>query len=432
MEGRQLLSLGFQEFPLAAPAANQFVQVHDIALESSGKIAFASTVYGPPPTGLDLSDVHGDGGLRNRLRVAITLLHPEGNASRSAIFGLVPGPDGNLWGIAGASPARLNPDGSITIVPIAQNSFAQAIAPGKDGAMWFTEPLHARPTGAATGRRSGGSPRGVRITEYPLLPSNAALPDQIVAGPDGAMWFTLNDFGQGSAAPRIGRITTLGAVTEYALPNPSTRPHAITVGPDGNLWFTAQGTAANAAPTQNTGSNFIGKITPSGQVTEYPLPPQVDAQSQAFVLGGITAGPDGAVWFTEPQSGHLGRIDPGTGSVTELAVPTIASAPNDIADPGHRRGRCGLHRATQQSGRPLSRPGPDLGVSLDGCRCRGRLRDRNHGGDVHRWHPRRERLVLGDHRLGRRHGHSGVDPAAAAVATWSWAAMRIPSPVRMP
>jgi virginiamycin B lyase len=362
MEGRQLLSLGFQEFPLATPAANQFVQVHDIALESSGKIAFASTVYGPPAMGSQYPTYLGTGIAEVASSGAITPLNPSGDATRSAIFGLVPGPDGNLWGIAGASPARLNSDGSITIFPIAQNSFAQAIAPGKDGALWFTEPIHATPSGGS-GQAIGRVTTGGQITEYPL-PANAALPDQIVAGSDNAMWFTMNDFGQGAAAPMIGRINTLGVVTEFSLPNAATRPHSIALGPDGNLWFTAQGVSAGETPTQNTGSNFIGKITPSGQVTEYPLPPQVDAQSQAYVLGGITAGPDGAVWFTEPQSGHLGRINTASGSVAEYAVPTINSAPNDLA-----LGNDGALWFTEQLGDQVGRfqPGPDLSVSLTGA-----------------------------------------------------------------
>jgi streptogramin lyase len=55
---------------------------------------------------------------------------------------------------------------------------------------------------------------------------------------------------------------------------------AITAGPDGALWFTE-----NAA-------NAIGRITTAGMVKTYPLP-----TPNAFPCG-IAAGPDGALWFT--------------------------------------------------------------------------------------------------------------------------------------
>jgi virginiamycin B lyase len=48
---------------------------------------------------------------------------------------------------------------------------------------------------------------------------------------------------------KIGKITTGGTITEYTLPSGS-EPLGITAGPDGNLWFTDDGTSR------------IGKITP--------------------------------------------------------------------------------------------------------------------------------------------------------------------------
>src|SRR5262249_19128163 len=68
------------------------------------------------------------------------------------------------------------------------------------------------------------------------------------------------------------------------------RQIAVTTGPDGDLWF-----------TENSG-NRVGRITPAGAVTEFPIP---TASSQPF---GITAGPDGNLWFTEFPGGSLGRV----------------------------------------------------------------------------------------------------------------------------
>jgi len=70
-----------------------------------------------------------------------------------------------------------------------------------------------------------------------------SFPEGIVAGPDGALWFT-NDHGNS-----IGRITTDGVVSNY--PDPSIRlPAWIAAGPDGALWFT------------NGGNESIGRIAP--------------------------------------------------------------------------------------------------------------------------------------------------------------------------
>jgi virginiamycin B lyase len=64
----------------------------------------------------------------------------------------------------------------------------------------------------------------------------------------------------------------------------------ITSGPDGNLWFTEQD------------GNRIGRITPTGQITEFPITTAHSAPSE------ITSGPDGAVWFIEGSSNRIGRI----------------------------------------------------------------------------------------------------------------------------
>ncbi len=49
-------------------------------------------------------------------------------------------------------------------------------------------------------------------------------------------------------------------IHEYPIPTPACIPFSIASGPDGNLWF-----------TENYGAR-IGRITPSGDVTEFALP----------------------------------------------------------------------------------------------------------------------------------------------------------------
>jgi virginiamycin B lyase len=86
-------------------------------------------------------------------------------------------------------------------------------------------------------------------------------------------------------------------------------PHGITAGPDGTMWFTEYG------------GNRIARITPAGVVTEFAVPSGRPDR--------IAAGPDGALWFTEPLSNMIGRITP-AGAFDVFAVPTAGSSPLGI------------------------------------------------------------------------------------------------------
>src|SRR5579872_5938459 len=54
--------------------------------------------------------------------------------------------------------------------------------------------------------------------------------------------------------------------TEFALPIANSKPLGITAGPDGNIWFT-EGDGAST-----TMANDIGRITPTGTITKFPIP----------------------------------------------------------------------------------------------------------------------------------------------------------------
>ena len=127
------------------------------------------------------------------------------------------------------------------------------------------------------------------ISEFPLPTPNNQLGD-ITAGPDGAVWFTeVIPNAQNSSVTitgKIGRITPAGQISEFPLSSNS-YARGITAGPDGNLWFTEPGK--------------IGRITPAGHISEFPLP--ASESTSAF----ITTGPDGALWFTE-RSSKIGRL----------------------------------------------------------------------------------------------------------------------------
>jgi len=128
----------------------------------------------------------------------------------------------------------------------------------------------------------------------------------LAAGPDGNMWFT------NTAKNAIGVITGKGAVTYFPVP---TEPRqgsnesmgsglfGLTAGPDGNMWFTG------------FYQDVIGNVTPSGVVTLYRVPL---ANSRPY---GITAGVDGNLWFTLDAANGIGRITP-DGVITLFPIPT--------------------------------------------------------------------------------------------------------------
>ena len=178
------------------------------------------------------------------------------------------------------------------------------------------------PTAVAT--RSGGSPPPGSSPTTRTASING--PSKIVAGPDGALWFTNAARGSGGS---IGRITTAGVVTSYT--NSSVdQPHGITVGSDGALWFT------------NHGSNSIGRITTAGVITSYSGP-------SIHAPQGITAGPDGALWFTNQQTETIGRITT-TGVISKFTGMTASGAISAgadgalwFADGPHTIGRMTVH-----------------------------------------------------------------------------------------
>ena len=66
------------------------------------------------------------------------------------------------------------------------------------------------------------------------VPTANGYPRSIAPGPDGALWFTERD----PAGNKVGRITTTGLIAEFAIPSDRSGAHSITNGPDGALWFT--------------------------------------------------------------------------------------------------------------------------------------------------------------------------------------------------
>ena len=171
----------------------------------------------------------------------------------------------------------------------------------------------AGPSGHSSGLTNISTPTHAlkgTIREIPL-PAHFS-PSDLTTGPDGNLWLAGN---------QIGRITPTGVIREFSLPADSVA-FRITTGPDGNLWFLQ--------------ADKVGRITPAGVISEFPLPSRIldpDACSPYTLCGDIAAGPDHALWFTEPgsadQNGKIWRINP-AGTISAFPLPDPQSHPTGI------------------------------------------------------------------------------------------------------
>lgn len=238
--------------------------------------------------------------------------------------GLVGGPDGEMWFAASyvhdfvpgrggelvREVDRISVDGQVSAVasPLAVSAFIS----GPEDSVWLIHESHSIDRLGADGK----------VTEFPLetrFPTTNTVPEAIAEGPDGNIWFTgLHYLGNVGGPPEsvevIGRLTPAGQVSEYPLSGKELGLTAITAGSDGSVWFTEHN------------ANRIGRITPTGEVTESEIPTD---EARPF---DIVAGPDGDLWFTEQRlspRAAIGRIDP-SGRITEFPLSGSSAYPGQI------------------------------------------------------------------------------------------------------
>ena len=116
--------------------------------------------------------------------------------------------------------------------------------------------------------------------------------------------------------------TTIGGVTEFALPSPLREPNAPTVAPDGSVWFGEQSVAglAHFYPGNRTLVEYAWPFN-------YPAPP-----STAGICGnksdiwGVTLW-NGKVWASDTSGNQLVALDPSTGQFSTVKIPTNSSYP---------------------------------------------------------------------------------------------------------
>ncbi len=234
---------------------------------------------------------------------------------------IVPGPDGNLWFPAVAyahfatdkpsgAIGQLTPDGKFHFFPMTTpNTYPLDIAFGRDGTLWFSAfegNGKLAPMGDVAPHFTGGNSELGRMSldgHFHLftLPSSTISLSSIAAGPDGDLWFTdVSNTGAPTYAyvNKIGRVTPSGVFTEFPLTLRQSGDFVklLIAGPDGNLWFSIESTLADYSVFGE-----MGRMTPQGAVTIYPLGKFVEPRD-------LTIGPDGNLWFS--TSFKIGRITP--------------------------------------------------------------------------------------------------------------------------
>ncbi len=194
------------------------------------------------------------------------------------------GPDGSVW-IAADTLMRITPAGAVTAIRIPRKARPSSIVTGPDGNLAVHPNSPTKPDRRIT-------PTG-QLTSYGGVPT---LPRWATAQAPTATCSST-----GYQDNRIWRITPTGQVTSYGgLPTDAVPGAAHQRARDGNLWFVYR--------DHFQGRNHsLGRITPTGVITEYRLP--------GPDLGSLTAGPDNTLWFTAehedayyPSAGKFGRV----------------------------------------------------------------------------------------------------------------------------
>jgi streptogramin lyase len=247
-------------------------------------------------------------------------------------YSMTAGPEDAIWflgqsgrvGSATGGPlvGKIDANGQVKVFELPAGRNVAEIVAGPDGNLWFTE-THGNRRGYRVVRVGHLSPAG-KFDEF-NLGNHVGDPGQIAVGPDGNLWFTSVYWKQGRAQQAIGRLGVSGKLKRFHLP-PRSGPTDIAAGPDGNVWFSQRA----------RGDGRIGRITPSGRITQFLVPGRGRYPTE------LAVGPDGNVWFGEAYTGYrphakarIGRIDM-SGAVAEFPLPGEGVAGSLVSGPGAR------------------------------------------------------------------------------------------------
>lgn len=163
---------------------------------------------------------------------------------------------------------------------------------GGEGPSRAAEPAAPATTRPAT-QTSAPPPFAPQLDSYDV--PAGSRPHDVAPARDSGVWYTAQGSGE------LGLLDPATGDTRHIPLGAGSRPHGVIVGPDGAPWVT------------DGGLNAIVRVDPATeQVDVFPLPADRDEAN----LNTAAFDRTGRLWFTG-QSGVYGRLDPATG---ELAV----------------------------------------------------------------------------------------------------------------
>ena len=121
----------------------------------------------------------------------------------------------------------------------------------------------------------------------------------------------------------IAYAAPIGTLKQFRVPTRNSSPLDITQSSDGNFWFTE----GNVLPPQPFGDHNVGRITPAGDVTEFPV-------CTFCFPNRIVQGADGILYFTKSDPG-LGRITTDGTVLPDVAPTNTLANGNGVAAYGN-------------------------------------------------------------------------------------------------
>ena len=227
---------------------------------------------------------------------------PSGNGPAVATYTLGP-----VATPSGGAPATLGTR-TVTIKewPVPRGSAPHDVAPAADGGIWYTA--------QASGELGWLDPRTGQTRHVAL--GAGSRPHGVILGPDGAPWIT--DSGLNAiirVAPRTSEVQV------FALPEgtPNVNLNTAVFDTQGTLWWTGQG-------------GFFGRLGRDGSMQVFEAP-------RGRGPYGITARPDGTVYYASLAGDHIARIARTVGTEGPAPPMPFTAVPIDppTKDNGSRR-----------------------------------------------------------------------------------------------
>jgi len=221
---------------------------------------------------------------------------------------------------------EMTPDGLLHPYQLAAHTHPGCITRGADGAMWFI----------AGGLGTIGRIAGDGTVRYFPLQGISGVPDGLVAGPDGRLWFPeyqTNRIGQLSMHGQVSEVIgsrTIGDGTMGMIGDPRSRAFWFTSG--SQIFRVAENGTTTAFQSSEGDQEFadittgadgkllwwaddrtgaVGWINQDGAISGFALP-HANVQPSSII-----AGPDGNMWFSESHGSAIGRVTP-DGTITEF------------------------------------------------------------------------------------------------------------------